>query len=120
MAGDGDPMDGQVLLLTAAKASVSPQRLPDIVDLTQAHLADRLDEYRREYEVAFDQPDRVGFFVDDGHWEALGHRLGFDEQEADALRRIHAAQLRRIGKELGRMEEFETALDIRDALVIGR
>lgn len=119
MAGDGDPMDGQVLLLAAAKASVGPKRLPGLVDLAQAHLADRVDEYRREYEVAFDEPDRVGFFVDAGHWDTLGNRLGFDEQEADALRRVHAAQLRRVGKGTDRQEEFETALDIREALVIG-
>ncbi|WP_276261075.1 hypothetical protein [Haloglomus litoreum] len=120
MAGDGDPMDGQVLLLAAAKASVSPQRLPDLVDLAQAHLGDRLAEYRREYEVAFTEPDRVGFFVEADHWDDLGGRLGFDDNETDALRRVHAAQLRRVGTDAGRRDEFETALEIREAVVIGR
>lgn len=32
----------------------------------------------------------------------------------------HAAQLRRVGKGMSRLEEFETALDIREALVIGK
>ncbi|WP_254821862.1 hypothetical protein [Haloglomus halophilum] len=120
MAGDGDPMDGQVLLLAAAKASVSPQRLPDLVDLAQAHLTDRLAEYQRAYEVAFDEGDRVGFFVEADHWDELGGRLGFTEQEADALRRVHGAQLRRIGTDTDRRDEFEAALDIREAVVIGR
>jgi hypothetical protein len=120
MAGDGDPMDGQVLLLAAAKASVSPQRLPDLVDLAQAHLTDRLTDYLRTYEVAFDEDDRVGFFVEADHWGDLGQRLGFTEQETDALRRVHGAQLRRIGTDTDRHEEFEAALDIREAVVIGR
>lgn len=120
MAGDGDPIDGQVLLLAAAKASVSPQRLPDLVDLAQAHLADHILEYQRRYEVAFDEPDRIGFFVEADHWDDLGGRLGFTDKEADALRRVHGVQLRRIGSETGRREAFETALDIREAVVVGR
>jgi hypothetical protein len=114
----GDPMDGQVLLLAAAKASVGPQRLPDLVDLAQAHLADRVAEYRGRYEVAFEEEERVGFFVEAGHWAELGSRLGFEDRECDALRRVHAEQLRRIGSETDRREEFDTALDIREAVVV--
>jgi hypothetical protein len=120
MAGSGDPMDGQVLLLAAAKASVGPQRLPKLVDIAQAHLGDRLDEYRRRYEVAFEQPDRVGLFVEGGHWAALREELGFESREADAVHRVHTEQLRRVGTETDRSEAFETALDIREAVVIGR
>ena len=43
----GDPLDGQVLLLAAAKASVAPQHLPGLVDRAQAHLGPRLETYRR-------------------------------------------------------------------------
>lgn len=114
-----DHIDGQVLLLAAAKASVGPQRLPDLVDIVQAHLDDRRSEYRGQYEVAFEQSERVGFFVEGGHWEALGRRLGLEERERDAVERVHTEQFHRIGRETGREDEFDAALDIREAVIIG-
>lgn len=116
----GDHIDGQVLLLAAAKASVGPQRLPDLVDVVQSSLGDRLPEYRREYEVAFEDQDRLGFFVEADHWAELGRRLGLGERERDAVERVHTEQLRRVGRNTDREDEFETALDIREAVVIGR
>lgn len=116
----GEPIDGQILLLAAAKASVGPQRLPDLVDLVQVELAPRLEEYAREYEVAYETDDHVAFFVDDGHWSTVRERLGFDEREIDAARRAHHEQLLREGRRRDRREEFERALDIRDCLLIQR
>jgi hypothetical protein len=116
----GDPIDGQVLLVAAAKASVGPQRLPELVEVVQSHLCDRLPEYRREYEIAFEDPDRLGFFVEADYWSDLGRRLGLGERERDAVERVHTEQLRRVGRETDREEAFDAALDIREAVVIGR
>lgn len=116
----GGPIDGQILLLTAAKASVSPQRLPDLVDLVQADLAPRFDEYARQYEAVFEGEDVAAFFVPDGHWEAIGERMGFERLETDAVRRAHHEQLTRRGRRDDRLDEFETALEIRDCVLIGR
>lgn len=116
----GEPIDGQILLLTAAKASVGPQRLPDLVDLVQADLRPRFDAYAREYEVAYETDDYAAFFVEDGHWESIRERLGFSEREIDAVRRSHHEQLGRYGRHHDRSEEFERALEIRDCVLIER
>ena len=115
----GDPLDGQVLLLAAAKASVAPQHLPGLIDRAQAHLGPRLETYRREYECVAEEDDRAVFLVAQGHWAGLGGELGLDDREVDALRRAHEEQLRRMGTVTERREEFESALDIREAVVVG-
>jgi len=115
----GEPIDGQILLVAAAKASVGPQRLPDLVDLVQADLAPRYEAYARRYEVAFEGEDYTAFFVPDGHWAEIGDRLGFDRLEIDAVRRAHHEQLVRRGRRDDRAEEFESALEIRDCVLIG-
>jgi len=116
----GEPIDGQILLLTAAKASVGPQRLPDLVDLVQADLGPRLDTYAREYEVAYETDDYTAFFVEDGHWETIGDRLAFSRREIDAVRRAHHEQLGRYGRRTDRADEFDSALEIRDCVLIER
>lgn len=118
MARD-DPLDGQVLVLAAAKASVAPERLPRLVDRAQAHLGPRLDDYRREYECVAEEGERAVFLVERGHWAAVGEEIGLGEREVDALRRAHEEQLRRTGTVGDRREEFESALDIREAVVVG-
>ncbi|MFC4247980.1 hypothetical protein ACFOZ7_13680 [Natribaculum luteum] len=115
----GDPIEGQVLLLTAAKASVPPSRLPTLVDRVQADLGPRLEEYRRQYECAYESDDLVAFFVEWGHWDDIGDRLDLEEREQAAVRRAHEEQLLRIGRRDDREEEFETALEIRDPLIVG-
>ena len=107
----GDPLDGDALVLTAAKASVSGERLPDLVD--------RRSEYGRRYERAHETDDRVVFFVEEGHWAELGEELGLDRREWTALRRAHEEHLKRLGSDLGRREEFESALELREAVVVG-
>lgn len=115
----GDPLDGQVLLLAAAKASVAPDHLPRLVDRAQAHLGPRIEAYRREYECVAEEDGRAVFLVEQGHWTRVGEELGLDEREVDALRRAHEEQLRRTGTAGDRREEFESALDIREAVVVG-
>ncbi|MFB6255865.1 MAG: hypothetical protein ABEH58_03915 [Haloplanus sp.] len=113
------PIDGQVFMLAAAKASVSPQTLSELLGRVQDHLGGRRGTYRREFERVVESDGREVFLVPTGHWETIGDRLGFDERERKAAARTHAEQLQRLGSETSRDEEFETALEIREAVVIG-
>lgn len=115
----GDPIDGQVLLLTAAKASVAPSQLPALVDRIQELLAPDLETYRRTYECVHEDDERAIFLVEWHHWDDLGDRLGLELREQSAARRAHEEQLLRLGRNQGREAEFETALEIRAPVVIG-
>jgi len=114
------PIDGQVFMLASAKASVDPGTLSELLARVQTHLADRIDTYRREFERVAEDEDREVFLVPTGHWETVGDRLDLGDRERKAVARTHGEQLRRIGSETGRDEEFETALEIREAVVVGR
>jgi hypothetical protein len=116
----GDPLDGEVLLLAGAKASLSLSELPDLVDDAQAHLGPELERYRREYEAVYEDDRLVVFLAEPDHWATLGGTLGLNDREADALRRAHEEQLLWSGRDAGRREEFESALEIREAVVVGR
>ncbi|WP_435333868.1 hypothetical protein [Haloarchaeobius sp. TZWWS8] len=116
---DGYPLDGQVLLVAAAKASVPPDQLPGLVDLVQEDLRSRVDDYRAEYECVHETDEYVVFFVESGHWAGIGRRLGFDRQSYEAVRRAHEEQLYRVGSQTGRREEFDAALEIRECVFIG-
>ncbi len=113
-----EPIEGQVLMLATAKASVGP-RLPALVDRVQATLEERLDRYRREYECVHETPERACFLVEWGHWEELGDELGLGRRERSAVRRAHEEQLLRTGRRTDREAEFETALEIREPVVVG-
>ncbi|WP_458205881.1 hypothetical protein [Haladaptatus sp. NG-SE-30] len=114
------PIDGQIVLLAGAKASIPLERLSELLEATQADLGPRLDDYRQQYECVHETPERSVFLVDEGHWEAVGDRLGLGRREWDGVRRAHVEQLQRIGRREGREEEFETALEIRTAVLIAR
>ncbi|RQG88891.1 hypothetical protein EA462_10870 [Natrarchaeobius halalkaliphilus] len=113
-----NPIDGQILLLTAAKASVPPVRLPDIVEVGQAHLWSNRERYRREYERVHRGDELEAFLVPDDHWDGLGTELDLDDRERSAVRRAHQEQFRRLGRRTDQEEAFETALEIRDAVLI--
>ncbi|MDF9745548.1 hypothetical protein [Natrinema salsiterrestre] len=115
----GEPIEGQVLLLTAAKASVPGTRLPDLIERAQVALAPALERYRREYERLYAGEDLEIFLVDWGHWEEVGDEIGVTDRELSAIRRAHEEQLLRIGRRTDREDEFETALEIREPVVIG-
>lgn len=121
-APDGSelPLDGDVLVLAGAKASVSPDRLPELVRRAQRRLGPRLEEFERAYETVAADEERVVFLVSTGFWSDVGAELGLESREADALRRAHGQQLRRIGTRQDRRDEFESALEIREAVVVGR
>lgn len=112
------PFDGVALRLAGATASVAPERLGPLLRRAQADLTPRLDDYRRAYEAVADGDGRVAFLVPTGHWADVGERLGFGDREADAVRRVHEAQLGRIGRGTDRREEFDAALEIREAAVV--
>lgn len=112
------PIDSQVMMHAAALASVSGSRLPGLLDEIQAYLVDRLDEYRRRFERVHEDEERVVFLVPSDHWDSVAGELPLDRREADAVQRAHEQQLRRVGSRTGRREEFETALDIRSAVVV--
>jgi len=122
MSGDdatGDPLDGEVLLMAGAKASVAPERLPALVDRVQAELGPRVDEYRRQYECVHEDDDRAAFLADTDHWDRVGEELGLHRRERDALSRAHAEQIRRIGRKTDRETSLSSALEIRSAVVVG-
>jgi len=115
----GGPLDGNALVLAAAQASVSGERLPELVDRAQAFLEARTEEYRRRYERVHGDESQTVFFVEEGHWAELGDELGLEPREWKALRRVHGEHLKRLGTDLDRREEFETALELREVVVIG-
>ncbi len=114
------PIESQIILLASAKASVAPHRLPQLIEQVQEDLGLRLDEYRHRYERVHESADSCAFFAEAGHWNQVGERLGFNRRETDAVRRAHEEQLLRTGRRGNRRDEFESALDIREAVVIGR
>lgn len=115
-----NPIDGQPLLLAAAKASVGGERLAPLVEAVQSYLGPQLDDYRRRYETAHETDERVAFFVPEDHWADLGEQFDFAQREWDAVRRAHEEQLLFDGRDADRREEFDTALEVRGVVVIGR
>lgn len=112
------PIDGQVILLAGAKASVPLERLSTLLERVQRHLESRADDYERQYECVYrDEEDRA-FLAEPDHWADIGSELDLNDREIDAVARTHAEQLRRLGKNTDRAAEFETALEIRDAVVL--
>ncbi|MCH7660090.1 MAG: hypothetical protein IH933_05760 [Euryarchaeota archaeon] len=114
------PIEGQVVLLATAKASVTGDRLFSLLEEAQRILEPDLESYRRRYELAHEDDDICCFFVPTDHWKEMEKNLGLERRERDALERAHEEQLKRFGKREGRREEFETALDVRSAAVIGK
>ena len=117
---DGDhPIEGTALLKAAALASVPADRLPMLLARVQVDLEPRLEAYRRRYERIEAAPDRETFLVEPDHWDEIGARLGLADRERDAVARAHETAVERWGSTTGRRAEFETALEIRSAVVIG-
>ena len=112
------PIEGQVVLLAGAKASVSLARLSDLLAEAQEHLADEADEYERQFERIDACGGGVYFLAEEGHWDRLGSDLGFTNREARAVARTHAAQFERDGRRMDREDEFETTLEIRDVVAV--
>ncbi len=112
------PIDGQVVLLAGAKASVTLERLSTLLERVQQYLAPRTDDYERQYECVYRNEGVGAFLVEPDHWTGIGTALDLNDREIDAVARTHAEQLRRLAKDAGREAEFETALEIRQAVVV--
>lgn len=114
------PFDGTVLQQAAALGSVGPNRLPELLARVDAHLRSRRESVRRRFERVHRDESRELFLVPEDFWPELGAELGLSDREWKAIRRAHEGQLLRVGSQLDRREEFESALDVRSAVVIGR
>lgn len=112
------PIDTDVLMHAGAMGSVGPDRLPASLLRAQGYLETELDAYRREFECVHEAGGRACFLVPEDHWSAISDDVPLGSREVDAVRRAHEQQLRRIGSETGRREEFESALEIRSAVVV--
>lgn len=112
------PIEGQVVLLTGAQASVTLTRLSEIVEHAQEHVHERAGTYDRRFERVDGTDDLAYYLADDGHWADIGDDLGLTTREADAVRRAHAEQFRRDGRRLDREEEFDATLEVRDPVAI--
>ncbi|ELY77436.1 hypothetical protein C486_15069 [Natrinema gari JCM 14663] len=93
--------------------------MPELLERAQTVLAPKRDRYRREHERLHATADRDVFLVDHGHWTEIGAAVGGSDRELSAIRRAHEEQCLRLGRRTGRESEFETALEIRDPVVIG-
>jgi len=118
MAEVTHPIEGQVVLLAGAQASVTLTHLSELLERVQHHVAESRAEYDRQYERIPASRDADYYLADRGRWDALGRQLELDDREVDAVRRTHAEQFRRDGRRQDRREEFETTLDIRDVVAI--
>ena len=116
MALPGDPIEGPVLQVTAAKASVAPGRVVPLIDRVQATLDERAASLARRWEVAYEREGVAAYFVDEAFWQEVGTWEDLEERELDAVRRAHNEQLLHVGRRLGRRAEFESALEIRDCV----
>lgn len=112
------PIEGQLLLAAAAKASVTLEQLSKLLERTQRHLEAEREKYARRYERIYAAAECEYYLVDDGHWATVGDELELAERESDAVRRAHEAQFQRLGRRLDREAEFDTSLDIREVAVI--
>lgn len=110
------PIEGQVVLLAGAKASVPLHRMKLLLAQATNHLRTvDLDQYERIHA----DDDRTIHLADPGFWEREGNAMELTRREWDAIRRAHEQQLLRVGSREDRRDEFETALEIRTAVVVG-
>lgn len=114
------PIEHDALLLAAAKASVAGERVPSLVARADRLLLDRSADYRRRYECVHEDDTQVVFLVESGHWRERADELGIEDRAADAIERAHAEHLKRLGSKLERRAEFESALELREAVTISK
>lgn len=112
------PIEGQIVLLAGAQASVTLPHLSELVSRAHEYVTARREEYDGRFERIDEEGGPSYYLVEASHWEEIGTTLGLEEREVDALRRAHALQFRRAGRRLDRLEEFESAMEIRDVVVI--
>lgn len=118
-AGDV-PFDGAVLQQVADPERVGPRELPELLGRVEGHLTGCRESLRRRFERAHTDDRRELFFLPPDYWEGVASVLSLSSLEKQAVRRAHERQLLRVGAETRRGAEFDAALDIRTAAVVGR
>ena len=117
---DAVPFDAAVLQQVATADDVDPGELPELLGRVEAHLADCRESLRRKFESPYSDDRRELFFVPPDYWEGTASVLSLTPREKQTVRHAHERQLLRIGAEARRGSEFDAALDIRTAVVVGR
>ena len=118
MSLPGDPIEGDVLVLVAAKASVAPERLAPLVDTVQAHLEDDAAAFQRRYECAYETDGEAAFFVDDGFWETVGTDLGLDGNLIEDGDIRDMLTILKNGREVVHLDGLATVLEDGDTLSV--
>lgn len=116
----GVPFDPAVLQQVATPDGVGPRELPELLGRVEGHLTGCRESLRRRFERAHRDERRELFFVPPDYWAGVASVLSLTPQEKQAVRRAHERQLLRVGAETRRGAEFDAALDIRTAVVVGR
>lgn len=109
------PIEGQAVLLAGAKASVPLHRMKPLLAQAANHLRD-VDLSR--YEQVYADDERAIHLADLDFWHREGEAMDLARREWEALRRAHEQQLLKVGSREDRREEFDTALEIRTAVVV--
>ncbi len=103
-------------MLAGAKASVPLHRMKPLLAQAATHLRGvDLEQYER----VFEDDECAIYLSDPDFWRDHGAAMDLARREWDAIRRAHEQQLLRVGNREDRREEFETALEIRTAVVVG-
>jgi hypothetical protein len=118
MSETSHPIEGQVVLLAGAQASVTLSELSELLEAVQRHLVDERDGYDRRFESIEGADATTYYLAEAGHWETVCDALGLDDRETDAVARTHEQQFRRDGRRLDREDEFDSTLEIRDVVAI--
>ena len=114
------PFDAAVLQQVATDDGIGARELPELLGRVEAHLTDCRESLRRRFESPYSDDRRELFFVPPDYWEGVASVLPLSPREKQAVQRAHERQLLRIGAEARRGTEFDAALDIRTAVVVGR
>ncbi|GGN06955.1 hypothetical protein [Halarchaeum nitratireducens] len=101
-------------------ADVDPATLDALLGRVADYLRGKERALERQYERAIGARDGVVLFADADFWARTGAALAFTEVETTAVKRAHEATLLLAGDRADRLGEFETALDVRTAVVLGR
>ncbi|WP_082224676.1 hypothetical protein [Halolamina rubra] len=117
---DAVPFDATVLQQVAHGDGIPPRELPELLGRVDAHLIDSRESLRRRFESPYSDERRELFFVPPDYWDGVASVLSLSPVEKRSVQQAHERQLLRIGAETRRGSEFDAALDIRTAVVVGR
>ncbi|WP_435100188.1 hypothetical protein [Halarchaeum sp. P4] len=103
-----------------SSAAVSRAHLERLLNRVAEYLRGSERNLARRYERVVAADDGDVHLTDEAFWARVGDALRYDDAETAAVRRAHEATLLLAGDQQGRRAEFESALDIRSAVVLDR